>query len=226
MRSPSARILRSWTTRNSNAGEHHTAGTAEAASSRPQKSRASFWKALFQVGIAQVKTEVTQAENAAPKITVLPSVKLPADNAWMSQTERAGSDGTIQVAVTETASGVSVHKTWMGGDGGMTGAVILTTIPYDDIGNIDFECPTRVGDDKWTVRVHCAGTSFPEALDSPQRTTARATFPAVHHATTKNAVYFVFLNPMKRETPMRTSFTTSSEVDEEWTRFSFGSRLL
>ena len=34
------------------------------------------------------------------------------------------------------ASGVSVQQTWTGGDGSMTGTVIVTMIPYSDIGKI------------------------------------------------------------------------------------------
>jgi hypothetical protein len=32
--------------------------------------------------------------------------------------------------------GVSVQKTWTGGDGSMTGTVIITMIPYSDIGEL------------------------------------------------------------------------------------------
>jgi hypothetical protein len=145
--------------------------------------------------IAQAKSAVAEAENNVPKITAaLPSVKLPTSKVWMSHTERAGSDGTIQVAVMETGSGVSVQQTWTGGDGSMAGTVILTTIPYDDIGNIDFEPPTRIGDNTWTFRVHSARTSFPQSVNSPQRKTAKATLPAVSYTTAERAVYFTFLN--------------------------------
>jgi hypothetical protein len=112
----------------------------------------------------------------------------------MSHAERAGSDGTIQVEVTETGSGVSVQQAWTGGDGSMTGTVIITMIPYADIGKIDFESPTRNADGTWTVRVQSVTTPFPQTVDSPERKTARATFPAVHDTTTESSVYFVFAN--------------------------------
>jgi len=38
----------------------------------------------------------------------------------MSQTQKAGSDGTIEVAIMETGLGISVQQTWAGGDGSMT----------------------------------------------------------------------------------------------------------
>lgn len=138
---------------------------------------------------------MSQAENGLPEITaVLPSVKLPTSKAWMSHPERAGSDGTVKVDVTETGSGVSVQKIWTGGDGSMTGTVIITTIPYAAIGKIDFEPPTGEGDETWEVRVQSASTPFPQTVDSPERKTARGTFPAVHDATTENSTYFVFRN--------------------------------
>lgn len=130
-----------------------------------------------------------------PKITgVLPSVKLPTSKTWMSHAEKAGSDGTIQVDVAESRSGVSVQKTWTGGDGSMAGTVIITMIPYTDIGKIDFEPPTVKDSDTWTVRVQSAGIPFPQTVDSPERKTVRCTFPAVHDATTENSTYFVFHN--------------------------------
>lgn len=135
-----------------------------------------------------------------PKITeVLPSVKLPSSKTWMSHAERAGSDGTIQVDVTETGSGVSVQKSWTGGDGGMTGTVIVTMIPYAAIGKIDFEPPMVERDDRWTVRVQSASTPFLQTVDSPERKTARGTFPAVHVATRENSTYFVFRNSSEAE---------------------------
>ena len=145
--------------------------------------------------IAQTKPVIAQAENNVPKITAaLPSVNLPTSKVWMSHAENAGSDGTIEVAITETASGVSVQQTWMGGDGSMTGTVILTTIPYGDIGNIDLEPPSRIDDNTWTVRIRSARAPFPQTVNSPQRKTARATFPAVNYTTTESATYFVFVS--------------------------------
>jgi hypothetical protein len=76
----------------------------------------------------------------------------------------------------------------------MAGTVILTTIPYDDVGTIDLAPPMPTLDDTWTVRVHAARAPFPQKIDSPQRRTIKRTFPAVNYATTENSVYFVFAN--------------------------------
>ena len=150
---------------------------------------------FIQTGIVQARTQVAQAENNVPKITaILPSVRLPTSKAWMSHTGTAGSDGTVQVEVMETGPGVSVQQTWTDGDGSMTGTVIVTAIPYADIGKIDFEPPTRNGDALWTVRIQSATTPFPQRVDSPERKTARGTFPAVHETTKDSSVYFVFAN--------------------------------
>ena len=126
-------------------------------------------------------------------IALLPSVKLPTSKTWMSQTKKAGSDGTIEVAIMETGLGISVQQTWTGGDGSRTGTVILTTIPYDDIGNIDLVPPTPIGVYSWTVRVHAARAPFAQTIDSPQRRTIKATYPAVNYATTEGSLYFDFL---------------------------------
>jgi hypothetical protein len=145
--------------------------------------------------IAQTKTVVAQAENSVPKITsTLPSVKLPTSTSWMSHTERAGSDGTIQVEVREAGSAVSVQQTWTGGDGSMTGTVIVTIIPFNDIGSVDLEPPMGNAGNTWTVHVQSARSSFPEAMNSPLRKTGKKVLPAVNLTTTRSAVYFVFLN--------------------------------
>jgi hypothetical protein len=148
---------------------------------------------LLKVEIAKAQPEIAQAEKDAPKITaVLPSVKLPSSKTWMSQTENAGRDGTKEIAITEIGSGVSVQEKWTGGDGSMTGTTILTTVPYDDIGTIDLVRPMPTYDNTWTVRLHAGRAPFPQKIDSPQRRTIKATFPAVNYATTQNSVYFVF----------------------------------
>jgi hypothetical protein len=148
---------------------------------------------FLKVEIAKAQPEIAQAEKDAPKITaVLPSVKLPSSKTWMSQTENAGRDGTKEIAITEIGSGVSVQEKWTGGDGSMTGTTILTTVPYDDIGTIDLVRPMPTYDNTWTVRLHAGRAPFPQKIDSPQRRTIKATFPAVNYATTQNSVYFVF----------------------------------
>jgi hypothetical protein len=150
---------------------------------------------FIKLEIAKAQRAIAQAENDVSRITAaLPSVKLPISKTWMSQLQKAGSDGTIVVAVMETGSGVSVQQTWIGGDGSMTGTVTLTAIPYDNIGDIDLVPPMPSYDDTWTVRVHAARIPFSQALDSPQRKTVKATFPAVNYATTQGSVYFVFSN--------------------------------
>jgi len=53
--------------------------------------------------------------------------------------------------------------------------------------------PTRIGDYTWTIRVHAARDSFAQKIDSPQRRTIKATFPAVNYATTESFLYFDFL---------------------------------
>jgi hypothetical protein len=141
-------------------------------------------------------TAVTRAENKVREITaVLPSVRLPTSNAWMFHTEWAGSDGIIQVAVTEAGSGVSVERTWTGGDGSMTGLAVLTTVPYKDIGRVELKAPTRNGDKAWTVRVQSADASFAETWSAPERKTRSRVLPAVNLRTTQNIVYLSFDNP-------------------------------
>jgi hypothetical protein len=150
--------------------------------------------------MVRTRTTVEEAENDLPKITaVLPSVKLPTNNAWMSHTQWAGSDGIIQVAVTEARSGVVVQQTWTGGDGRMTGTIVLTTIPYKSIGSVELEWPIRSSDDAWTVRVESAASSFPETWSSPERKTARGVFRAVNYKTTKRFVYLVFTSPAEAQ---------------------------
>ncbi len=146
-------------------------------------------------GIARANTAVAQAKNNMSKISAaLPSVKLPTSTAWMSHTERAGSDGTIQVAVTEIGSAASVRQTWTGGDGSMAGTVFVTLIPYDDIGDVDLRPPTESGDNTWTVRVRSGRSGFPQTVSSPERRTAKALLSAVNYTTTGHVVHLVFLN--------------------------------
>jgi hypothetical protein len=76
----------------------------------------------------------------------------------------------------------------------MNGTVILTTVPYDDIGKIDLVPPMPAYDNTWTVRVHAGRAPFSQKIDSPQRRTVKATFPAVNYATTETSVYFLFPN--------------------------------
>ena len=151
-------------------------------------------------GIVRTRTAITQAENNVRAITaILPSVKVPTSNAWMFHTEWAGSDGIIQVLVKEAGSGVSVQQTWTGGDGGMTGAVALTMIPYEDIGSIELERPNKSGDKAWTVRVQSADIPFSETWSCPERKTARGVFHAVNDRTTQRFVFLAFSNPAEAQ---------------------------
>ena len=150
---------------------------------------------LLKLEIAKAQPQIAQAEKDAPKITaILPSVKLPSSKTWMSQTENAGRDGMKKIAITEIGSGVSVEEKWTGGDGSMAGTTIDTTVPYDDIGTIDLVAPMPTYGETWTVRVHAQRVPFPQKIDSPQRRTVRATFPAVNYKTAQDSVYFIFPN--------------------------------
>jgi hypothetical protein len=151
-------------------------------------------------GIARTRSTVEQVETGVRQITAtLPTVKLPTTNAWKFHTEWAGSDGVIEVAVSEEGSGVRVQQTWTGGDGGMRGSVTLTTVPYEDIGNVELAQPTRSADRTWTVRVSSAGNPFPERWTSPERKTVRGLLRAVNYETTTNLVYLVFSNPAEAQ---------------------------
>ena len=143
---------------------------------------------------------VRQAENDLPKITAsLPTVKLPTNTTWMFQTERAGSDGTIQVEVTERGSGVSVQQTWTGGDGSMAGTVTVTTIPFDDIGKVELRPRMEKGDETWTVFVESGRSFFPETMTSPLRKTLKRVLPAVNLTSERSFVYFAFRNPAEAQ---------------------------
>lgn len=160
-----------------------------------QLARAEPRLHFIQREIAQTKPAIAQAEKQVPQLTsVLPSVKLPTGKSWMSQKEKAGSDGTIETLVSETGSGVFVQQSWSEGDGSMTGTVIITAIPYNDISAVELIPPWSRSDPVWTVRVHAARDPFAQQIDSPVRKTARAIFPAVHHTTTEGSIYFVFPN--------------------------------
>jgi hypothetical protein len=160
-----------------------------------QLSRDHSQLRFIEFGIAQARIQVAQAETNVAKITAfLPSVKLPTSREWMSYSEEAGRDGTIQVEVKETGPGVSVQQTWTGGDGGMTGTVIVTLIPYANIREIDLEPPLGRGDRTWTVHVQSADTPFLQKIDSPERKTSRRTLLAVHNTTTESSVYLMFAN--------------------------------
>jgi hypothetical protein len=150
--------------------------------------------------IARTAKAVRQAENNLPRITAsLPTVKLPTSITWMFHKEGAGSDGTIQVEVTERGWEVSVQQTWTGGDGSMAGTVIVTTIPFDDIARVELRPPTKKGEQTSTVFVQSGHNLFPETINSPLRNTPKRVLPAVNLTTTRSFVYFAFRNPAEAQ---------------------------
>lgn len=176
-----------------------------------QMSRTRLEPQFISGGIARAKAEITNMENNVSKIiAVLPTVKLPSTKAWMSHAEKGGSEGTIQVDVTESKSAVFVQRTYTGGDGSMTGTVMVTTIPYNDLGKLDLQAPTQYRD-QWTVRIEPAARAFPQTVTSPQRQTARRTFPPVNLATTESTVYF--------------DFATSAEAQDAYNFFLYHQQL-
>jgi hypothetical protein len=145
--------------------------------------------------IVSIQTALAQAEKDVPRLTsVLPSVKLPASSAWMSHSEWAGSDGTVQVAISETGSGVTVEQSWTGGNGSMTGTFVLTIIPYKDVGSVQLQAPMRSDDNRWTIRLQSAGNRFAEILTSPERKTTKGIFRAVNYTSTNAFAYLAFFN--------------------------------
>jgi len=145
--------------------------------------------------IVSIRTGVAQAEKDVPKMTsILPSVKLPTSSAWMSHTEWAGSDGTVQVGISETGSGVTVEQSWTGGNGKMTGTFVLTIIPYKDVGSVQLRPPMRSDDNKWTIHLQSAGNPFAEIFASPERKTTTGIFRAVNYTSTNRFVYLAFFN--------------------------------
>lgn len=151
---------------------------------------------FIQREIVSTRTALTQTEHGLREMTAtLPSVKLPASTSWMFHTEKAGSDGTIEVQIRETGPEVSVHQAWTGGDGSMTGTVIETIIPFNDIGKVDLWAPARSEADTWAVRVQPAHASFPQTVTSPVRITPKKVFPAVNLTTTEDLLHLVFPNP-------------------------------
>jgi hypothetical protein len=142
---------------------------------------------------ARIRTAVAEAESSVSKITsVLPSVKLPESSAWMSHTQWAGSDGIIEETVVETGSGVMVQERWTGGDNRMAGTVVLTLIPFQNIGQVEIAPPTVKGGDRWAVLIRSGHNAFQELLTSPERQTPARIFRAVNYATTKTLEYLAF----------------------------------
>jgi len=161
-----------------------------------QLARPSPQVYFIRTKVSQTDRAVALAGNNVPKITaILPNVKLPTSTAWMSHTEAAGSDGIIRVDVTQIGPAVSVQQTWSGGDGGMAGTVIITIVPFVDIGRVHFHRPIGISDGTLTVVVESTHGSFQETLNSPLRHRAMRVLPAVHTTTTTSSVYFAFGDP-------------------------------
>jgi hypothetical protein len=145
--------------------------------------------------IASIRTAVAQAEKDVPRLTsILPSVKLPASSAWMSHNEWAGSDGTVQVAINETGSGVAVEQSYAGGNGSKTGTFILTIIPYKDVASVQLQPPPISDDNRWTIRLQSAGNQFVEVLTSPELKTSKGILRAVDYTSTNAFVHLDFFN--------------------------------
>jgi len=146
--------------------------------------------------LARLTPGVNQAESEIPKVTaILPTVKLPVSKDWMTHTESAGRDGTINVTVTEIGSSAWVEQSWTGGDGSMSGTKIITIVPYQDIGTLHVWMPRLGNDQRWTLRIKPANPNgFPQSVTSPERTSATRTYPAVNLKTSGGSVYLEFSN--------------------------------
>ncbi len=146
--------------------------------------------------LARLTPGVNQAESAIPKVTaILPTVKLPTSKDWMTQTEFAGKDGTINVTVTEMGSSAWVQQSWTGGDGSMAGTKVITIVPYQDIGTLDIWMPHSGNDQRWTLHIQPANRNgFPQSITSPERVTSKRTYPAVNLKTSGESVYLEFSN--------------------------------
>jgi hypothetical protein len=144
--------------------------------------------------LARLTPGVNQAEGVIGKVTaILPTVKLPAGKDWMTQSEFAGRDGTINVAVTEMGSSAWVQQSWTGGDGSMAGTKIITIVPYQDIGTLDFWMPHLGKAEQWTLRIQPANRNgFRQSVTSPERVTSKRTYPAVNLKTSGESVYLEF----------------------------------
>jgi len=163
-------------------------------------ARAQPQRRFISQEMARIRVAVAQAEANVPKITsVLPSVKLPASSAWMSHTHRAGSKGIIEETVVETGTGVMVQESWAGGDARMAGTVVLTFIPFQNIGQVEILPPIVKGGDRWAVLIHSDRSAFQEILTSPERQTSARTFRAVNYTTTKTLEYLAFSNPSEAQ---------------------------
>jgi hypothetical protein len=136
---------------------------------------------FLKLQLARLRDEVHQAEDAASKITTFfPSVKLPAAKGWMTQTDYQGSDGTVETTIAEIDSAVRIRRAWSGGDGSMTGTVVVTIVPYKDIGSVQVIAAPSPDPSKWTLSIRMVGRAgFLQSVMSPARTTSTRSFAPV-----------------------------------------------
>jgi hypothetical protein len=139
---------------------------------------------------------VSAAEDGVSRIrAILPSVKLPTDKAWMTHVEQQGNEGIVKVTIIEVGPSAWVQQNWTGGDGSMSGTVIVTIIPYQDIGSLDVEVPTWSDEHRWTVRIESTSRNgFPQSVVAPERRTAARTYAAVDLNDTEQYIYLEFSN--------------------------------
>ncbi len=151
--------------------------------------------------LALLTPHVDQAEGAVSQVTrILPSVKLPSNKDWMSYSEFAGIEGTITHTITEIGASAWVQDTWAGGDGSMAGTNIVTIVPYQDIGNLEVWARSFGSEPRWTLHIESANhEGFPQAITSPERSTAKRTYPAVNLKSTDNSVFLDFASPTELE---------------------------
>lgn len=151
--------------------------------------------------LALLTPGVNQAETVVPKVrAILPSVRLPVSKDWMTHTEAAGREGTVNVTITEMGSNAWVRQNWTGGDGSMSGTEIVTIIPYQDIGDLNMRMLDWGTGQRWSLCIQPANLNgFPQSVKSPDRTTAKRTYPAVDIKTSEEFLFLEFSNPSEAQ---------------------------
>jgi hypothetical protein len=146
--------------------------------------------------LALLTPGVSRAESAVPKVrAILPSVRLPVRKDWMTHTEAAGREGTVNVTVTEMVSSAWVRQNWTGGDGSMSGTEIVTIIPYQDIGDLNLRTLDWGNGQRWSLSIQPANPNgFSQSVKSPERTTAKRSYPAVDIKTSEKFLFLEFSN--------------------------------
>jgi hypothetical protein len=146
--------------------------------------------------LALLTPGVNQAEGVVPRVrAILPSVRLPVSKDWMTHTEAAGREGTVNVTITEMGSSAWVRQNWTGGDGSMSGTKIITIIPYQDIGDLNIRMLDWGNEQRWSLCIRPANPNrFSQSIKSPERTTAKRTYPAVDTNTSEEFLFLDFSN--------------------------------